>query len=61
MKRLVVNKPDEPLKFLLKTIQEDPYVVANATPMAPPAPTAEEEDAAAAAAAATAPDNTASS
>ena len=47
MKRLIVNKPEEPLKFLLKTIQEDPYVVANATPMAPPAPTVEEEAAAA--------------
>ena len=46
MKRLIVNKPEEPLKFLLKTIQEDPYVVANATPMAPPVPTAEEEAAA---------------
>ena len=46
MKRLIVNKPEEPLKYLLKTIQEDPYIVANATPMAPPAPTAEEEAAA---------------
>ena len=35
LKRLVMNKPDEPLKFLLRQIQENPFPIASATPMAP--------------------------
>ena len=33
--RLVVNKPEDPMKFLLKSITEDPYVMAALEPAKP--------------------------
>ena len=32
LKRLIVEKPQEPLKFLIRTITEDPYIPASKRP-----------------------------